>query len=232
MKKSLQLLLLLISVGFYAQQDINLFDENGARHGPWRKVFKNTSALRYSGNFNHGKEVGEFLFYKLLSGKSVLVSSKVFNENNDLAQVKFFATNGDVIGEGQMKGKLFIGDWVYYHKNSKTIMTKEFYNLKGQLQGIKTTYFKNSKIASKLPYVNGLEEGLAESFYESGNLRNRIAYKLGQMNGLAEFYNESGELLRKGSDLKDLKHGSWFEYENQQPKIEAIYYYGKLQDNN
>ena len=232
MTKFIKILLCLSTLGLVAQNNFNQFDDKGERHGPWRKFFKNTNAIRYSGTFEHGKEVGEFLFYTLKSNKSVLTSSKVFDTNNNLAQVKFFASNGTVISEGKMNGRLHIGPWVYYHKNSKVIMTEEFYNNEGKLNGVRTTYYKNSKIAGEVSYDNGLKNGISKSFSQSGILINKINYRAGEMDGIAEFYNEGGQLLRKGNYLNGLKHGSWFEYENQQLVNELLYYYGSLQDNN
>ena len=89
MTKFVKILLCLSTLGLVAQNNFNQFDDKGERHGPWRKFFNNTNAIRYSGTFDHGKEVGEFLFYTLKSNKSVLTSSKVFNNNNNLAQVNF-----------------------------------------------------------------------------------------------------------------------------------------------
>ena len=97
----------------------------------------------------------------------MLTSSKVFNTNNNLAQVKFFASNGTVISEGQMNGRLYVGSWVYYHKNSKVIMTEEFYNNGGKLDGLKTTYYKNSKMAGEVSYDNGLKQGISKSYSQS-----------------------------------------------------------------
>ena len=177
MTKFIKILLCLSTLSLVAQNNFNQFDDKGERHGPWRKFFKNTNAIRYSGTFDHGKEVGEFLFYTLKSNKSVLTSSKVFNINNNLAQVKFFASNGTVISEGQMNGRLHVGLWVYYHKNSKVVMTEEFYDNEGKLNGLRTTYYRNSKIASEVSYKNGLKQGMSKSYSQSGILINKINYE-------------------------------------------------------
>ena len=232
MTKFVKILLCFSTLSLVAQNNFNQFDDNGERHGPWRKFFKNTNMVRYSGTFEHGKEVGEFLFYSLKSGKSVLTSSKVFNSDNNLAQVKFFASNGRDISEGQMNGKLHVGPWIYYHKNSKVIMTQEFYNNEGKLNGMRTTYYKNSKIAAEVSFVNGFKQGISKSFSQSGILINKINYEAGEMDGIAEFYDKEGQLIKKGTYLNGLKHGSWFEYENQQLVNELLYYYGSLEDNN
>jgi antitoxin component YwqK of YwqJK toxin-antitoxin module len=111
-------------------------------------------------------------------------------------------------------------------------MTQEFYNNEGKLNGMRTTYYKNSKTAAEVSFVNGFKHGISKSFSQSGILINKINYKAGEMDGIAEFYDKEGQLIKKGTYLNGLKHGSWFEYENQQLVNELLYYYGSLEDNN
>ena len=54
-----------------------------------------------------------------------------------------------------MLGKLFVGKWVYYHKNSDVVMTIEYYNDQGELHGKKQVYYDNTQLAEELDYVNG-----------------------------------------------------------------------------
>ena len=57
------ILLLFFISGSVLGQEINQFDAQGKRHGKWKKFFKGTKKVRYSGQFEHGKEVGVFKFY-------------------------------------------------------------------------------------------------------------------------------------------------------------------------
>lgn len=232
MTKCIYFFVFIMTTTLFSQNQFNQFDENGERHGEWKKYFNDTEALRYTGTFEHGKEVGEFLFYALRSGKSILTCSKFFNAQNDYAEVKFFASNGFIISKGLMQGKLFIGEWLYFHKNSNKVMTKEFYNDQGKLDGLKTTYFKNSKLASEENYSNGLKSGISKSYSESGVLRNVISYESDEMSGSAAFYDASGNLIKKGTYLNGVKHGTWFEYNKQELVHEKEYRYGNLIDNN
>jgi len=90
-------------------QEFNQFDANGKRHGKWQKNFDKTEVLRYQGEFNHGKEIGTFKFYKNIEGKAVLTATKVFNTNDNTATVTFFTSSKSKISEGQMNGKLHVG---------------------------------------------------------------------------------------------------------------------------
>ena len=91
--------LFLIVTSLVYAQDINQFDENGKRHGVWKKNFEGTKQLRYEGQFDHGKEVGEFKFYKLVKKKSVLTATKLFDLDGS-AYVKFLASTGKIVYPG------------------------------------------------------------------------------------------------------------------------------------
>ena len=109
MKVTLFCLVLFLATPVLGQ--INQLDENGKRHGVWKKNFDNTNILRYEGAFSHGKEIGLFKFYQNIDGKAVLAATREFLENSNKANVKFFASTGKLISEGQMNGKLYIGAW-------------------------------------------------------------------------------------------------------------------------
>ena len=117
--------LFLIVTSLVNAQDINQFDESGKRHGLWKKYFEETKQLRYEGQFNHGKEVGEFKFYKLVKKKSVLTATKIFDVDGS-AYVKFLTSTGKIISEGKQVGKLYVGEWKYYHNKSDKVMTLEY----------------------------------------------------------------------------------------------------------
>jgi len=208
------ILLTLLCSMVYAQTGLNQFDESGKRHGKWSKNYKSTDQIRYEGNFDHDKEVGLFKFYKLANGKSVLSATKLFSKDSDLVEVKFFASTGKVISEGKMKGKSFIGKWVYYHNKSDAVMTIEHYNDNGQLNGEKVIYFKNGKEAEKMTYKDGKIDGVANWYSESGQLLRTSAYVNGELHGQSKYYDASGNITAEGVYQRDRKHGIWKFYEN------------------
>jgi len=211
MKPLVLLLLLFVGTSLFAQ-DINQFDANGKRHGVWRKNFYQTNQPRYEGQFNHGKEVGVFKFYKLVDKKSVLSATKEFNENDNTALVKFFSSTGKLISEGKMDGKAFIGKWVYYHHKTKAIMSIENYNSNGQLNGEKLVYYENGQLAEKSNYVNGKREGQSTIYAENGVVLKEFLYKNDELNGISKYYNNKGQLVAKGTYKNGKKHGIWKYY--------------------
>lgn len=208
---------LLLSVFFTvmsAQNVQNQFDANGERHGEWRKTFDNTDQPRYEGTFNHGKEVGVFKFYKLDKGKSVLSATREFLPDSDDILVKFYSSKGKLISEGKMTNKLFVGKWVYYHNKTNELMTVEYYNGKGQLEGERLVYYPNGQMAEQSYYANGKKDGISKVFSEKGVLIKEFTYKDDLLHGMSKYFDGNGKMLAEGTYRNDQKYGIWKYYEN------------------
>ena len=166
------------------------------------------------GEFNHGKEIGLFKFYKLVKKKSVLSATKLFNANDDSAEVKFLTSRGKSISDGKMVGKTYVGKWVYYHKNSDKIMTAEIYDDKGVLQGERLVYYDNGQLAEKTTYIDGKIEGLSEVYSLKGVVLKTFIYENNELHGVSKAFNGKGELLSEGQFKRGKKTGVWKFYEN------------------
>lgn len=216
---------LLFGLGVHAQNQINQFDDQGKRHGVWKKYFENSKQLRYEGTFEHGKEVGVFTFYKKVGKISRVAATKEFNANDNIAKVTFYTIGKKVISRGNMDGKKYVGEWTYYHKNSDVVMTKEFYDADGRLDGKKLIYYPSSQLAQETNFVQGSREG-AELFYaENGTVVKSYNYRNDQLHGEAKHYNEHGDLILEGQYKNDKKTGVWKWYANGEIIKEKDYTY-------
>lgn len=213
MKKVIVLFVHFFVIIAFAQKN-NQMDADGNRHGIWKKNFDNTQQVRYEGEFNHGKEIGLFKFYKLVKKKSVLSATKLFNANDDSAEVKFLTSRGKSISDGKMVGKTYVGKWVYYHKNSDKIMTAETYDDKGVLQGERLVYYDNDQLAEKTTYIDGKIEGLSEVYSLKGVVLKMFIYENNELHGVSKAFNGKGELLSEGQFKRGKKTGVWKFYEN------------------
>src|SRR5690554_980327 len=88
------------SVDAFSQEAINQLDKNGEPHGVWKKYFEGTDQLRYEGQFENGKEVGEFKFY-CEDCKDKPVAIKNFKSKDGVADVKYVTKKGAIISEGK-----------------------------------------------------------------------------------------------------------------------------------
>ena len=214
MKRFYSVLFVILCCNLIFAQSVNGFDSNGKRHGKWKKYFKDTNILRYEGQFSHGKEIGLFKFYKAYKKKAILSATKLFNETDNIAEVKFLASNGKVISEGKMDGKTYIGIWKYYQKNSDKLLTLEAYNTTGELEGERLVYYPNGQIAEKKNYVNGKLEGESYWYSVKGVMLKKYVYVNDELHGLAKFYNPKGELLSEGVYKRGKKDGVWKYFDN------------------
>ncbi|AUP77759.1 toxin-antitoxin system YwqK family antitoxin [Flavivirga eckloniae] len=225
MKKVIITLLVLVVYNLGFSQAINQLDENGKRHGIWKKKFKNTDILRYEGAFSHGKEIGVFKFYKNIRKKAVLTASKEFNESDNKANVKFFTERGTLLSEGQMDGKLYIGKWKYYKGGPDKLITVENYNDKGNLEGERIVYYPNGQIAEKKNYLDGKLDGVSIWFSRDNIVLKEFTYANGELHGLAKSYSPKGDLIVEGTYKQGKKHGIWKYYENGKLTEEKDYTY-------
>ena len=213
MKHLITILLFFIST-LISAQEINQLDANGTRNGIWKKTFKGTNQMRYEGEFKHGKEIGLFKFYKLIKKKSVLTATKLFKEDDNIAEVKFLSSRGKVISEGKMNGKLYVGEWAYYHNNSNIVMTLETYDNNGNLEGKRFVYYKDGQIAEEANYKKGSLEGIATWYSKKGVALKVFVYENNELHGISKYYNEEGTILAEGLYKRGKKTGIWKYYEH------------------
>lgn len=194
----------------WAQGEINQFDENGERHGVWKK-FYNNDRIRYSGRFEHGKEVGTFNFYSASSSDHPVIIKK-YAADSDLAEVHFYKPDGRLESHGKMRGKKREGKWLFYHENGKTIMSEENYR-DGKLEGVYKTFYPSGEPTEVTYYKNGLLDGNYKKYSIKGFLYQDFNYKDGKLNGMAIYYSrKTGDLIKKGPFKDDQRVGTWENY--------------------
>lgn len=190
---------------------LNQVDREGKKKGLWKGYYEESKRVRYEGSFVHGKEVGKFTFFDDTKAAAV-IATREFNDKDNSAYTIFYNQNKFRVSEGKVVNRLFEGEWIYYHFNSKNIMAKEFYN-KGKLSGIRTVYFTDGKIAEETQYVDGLKDGSSKIYSDKGILLEETFYQKGQYHGPAIFRDAAGFIVSKGEFVLGKKEGVWEFYE-------------------
>jgi antitoxin component YwqK of YwqJK toxin-antitoxin module len=199
-------------INSFSQNVINQFDSSGKKNGPWKGYHDLTKKnLKYEGVFSHGKEKGEFTFYKLKDNKSYAACKRIFN--GSFSEVTFYTPKGQELSKGRMKANNRIGKWVYFYEGTDNVMLEENYDKKGLLNGKSTKYFRNGEIAETSNYSNDLLEGEQTNFNEKGKVVGVRFFNKNVLNGPAKFYYNDGVLLKEGIYKEDLKYGVWKFYE-------------------
>ena len=202
---------LLFSV-LHAQNEYNKLDAKGLKHGLWKGVYEESKRPRYQGTFEHGKEVGVFQFFDDTQ-KGDVIATREFNSKDNSAYTIFYDQNKNKVSEGKVINKLFEGEWKYYHFASPAVMTTENYK-NGKLEGVRTVYFLNGKVAEQITYVNNQKQGAYKKYTENGIVLEESFFKNNEYDGIAIFRNDSGTVVSKGMFTKGLKTGIWEVLEN------------------
>lgn len=200
------LLFFLLSTTIFSQE-INKLDSQGKKDGVWKGIYEESKRPRYEGTFSHGKEVGTFKFYDDTKVGTV-IATREFNANDNSCYTIFYNQKNNKVSEGKLIGKLYEGEWKYYHENSDKIMTSEFY-VGGKLNGVRKVYYKSGKIAEETSYKLGIKNGFYKKYGENGILFEESNYLNGEFEGLAVYKNQDGLIVGKGIYKKGKKSGIW-----------------------
>ncbi|WP_428231546.1 toxin-antitoxin system YwqK family antitoxin [Flavobacterium sp.] len=188
-------------------QDFNKSDANGKKDGVWKGIYEVSKRPRYEGTFNHGKETGVFKFFDDTK-KGDVIATRDFTANDGSSYTIFYDQNKNKVSEGKEVGKAREGEWKYYHKASKVVMTLENYK-NGKLEGLRTVYYPNAKIAEEINYINGLKDGIYKKYGQNGTLLEQTTYKDNEYNGEAVFYDADGVVASKGKFVNGKKANMW-----------------------
>ena len=211
-KYSILVFLLFSALILHAQAEFNKLDEKGNKHGLWKGVYEGSKRPRYEGTFNHGKEIGIFNFFDDTKAQSI-IATRNFNTNDNSAYTIFYDQKKNKVSEGKVVNKAYEGEWKYYHRNSKVIMTLENYK-SGKLDGIRSVFYLNSKIAEETPYKNGIKEGAYKKYSEKGIVLESVSYKNGEYDGEAVYKDSDDSIVSKGKFSNGKKVGIWQFFQN------------------
>ncbi|CCG53266.1 Protein of unknown function precursor [Flavobacterium indicum GPTSA100-9 = DSM 17447] len=212
MKKFLILTLFVFSSALFAQDKINQFDEKGLRHGVWKGYHDESKRPRYEGTFEHGKEKGVFKYFDDTKAGTV-IATRDFSKGDGSCYTVVFDQKGNKVSEGLVVNKVYEGEWKYYHKESKDIMTIEFYKA-GKLNGTRKVYYKNKTLAEEVVYKDGLKNGICKTYNENGKLIEDLNFVNDKLEGKAVYYDGTGSKLYEGNNKGGAKVGNWKFYEN------------------
>lgn len=204
---------LLFSSGFLAkaQTTINTLDANGKKDGLWKGIYQESKRPKYEGTFVHGKESGLFKFFDDTKSGSV-IATRTFNSQDNSAYTIFYDQANNKVSEGKIVNKLFEGEWKYYHRASTVVMTIENYK-NGKLEGLRSVFYPNGKVAEETYYKKNLKEGSNKIYAENGIILEETFYKNDLYNGPAIFRDALGNKASSGAFLDNKKVGIWTFFE-------------------
>lgn len=215
------ILTLLISLSTFCIAQSNQTDENGKKHGYWKANFEGTTNPKFEGTFEHGKETGEFKFYKkgFYDHPTAIMN---FAETNDSVSVTYYTQKGKPISKGKMVDRKREGEWEYYHQESDTIMMTEVYK-NDTLNGLQKTYYTNGQLAEETNYVAGEKHGASSIYADNGTVTKQLNYINGELHGSATYFTPKGVKTIEGTYTEGRKSGKWKYYTDGQLEREEDY---------
>lgn len=210
MQKLIVLLSMFLITNVFAQ-NINQFDDNGKRHGKWEKKFEGTNKFRYQGQFNHGKEVGVFKFYHKEAKGTHPSCIKEFRIDSDTVDVKYYSSKGIFLSEGKTKGKLRVGKWKSYERNSGVLVDEENY-VNGKLEGKKISYYNDGKVLQTQEFKNDQLHGKKIMYAPNGSVSSEYNFVNGISHGKFVEYDKKGKLKKTGKYDMNKPRGVWKYY--------------------
>lgn len=187
-------------------QEINKTDANGKKHGLWRG-YHESKRPKYEGTFDHGKETGVFKFFDDTKAGTV-IATRDFDKQPGAAYTIFFDQKGAKVSEGNVVNRQYEGKWTYYHQGGKTVMTVENYKA-GKLEGIRTVYYPNGKIAEEANYKAGVKTGTYKKYADNGIVLEEVTYANDQPHGHAIYRDSTGKVMAEGDYKNGGKNGLW-----------------------
>jgi antitoxin component YwqK of YwqJK toxin-antitoxin module len=178
--------------------------DDGNRDGPWKDFYPDGS-LKAEGNYDNGKQVGEWKYY---------------HANGTIEQAGKFSKQGK-----------FQGTWKWFFDNGQLLKEEKYLN--GVRDGLSTEYDETGKVIEEGEFVAGNEDG--PWFELTGDCFIRGSYRDGLRNGMwYNFYLDFNGVITdslcyfKGGFIEDNPDGKHTYYwENGKVKDEGIYVNGR-----
>jgi len=186
--------------------------EDGNRNGPWKDYYAD-GTLKAEGNYDNGKQVGEWKFY---------------HQNGKIEQTGKFGKTGKLEGT-----------WKWYFDGGQLLREEHYRN--GLKDGMSTEYDETGKVVTEGEFVDGNEDGswfelIGDNYlrgtYRDGmrngmwyyyyldrkeNVTDSICYYKGSFiednpDGKHIWYWENGKLKDEGNYVNGRKEGDWYKY--------------------
>lgn len=138
-----------------------------------------------------------------------------YDDGSGLVRVTTYATEGNVLEQGDYLNNLREGIYTEFHPNGYVKSSVGYVHGKKQGQLIsldnrgqlleRSTYhndvlhgsyvkYNRSRIKETKEYVNGKVSGLVEKFYANGKIMERSNYTDGMLDGVAKWFDQEGNL--------------------------------------
>ena len=210
----------------YKGDTVNVFDQQGRKHGKWVRTFQGSKDIRLIGHFEHGTPQDTFRYYYR---DGTLKAINAFGDQGMVSRVKTFHPNGPLMAEGRYVNKKRSGKWTFYDAEGTKSAVQE-YKL-GDPHGIGVIFYRNGDTASIKHYRDSIPHGPWQQYFKDGKLKTEGRYKNGLRVGEMKRYHPNGKLKYKGrlDENQGYRVGEWVWYDEKgMMQRKVIYEAGKI----
>ena len=204
----------------------NTIDSAGLKQGFWKKFYPNEN-IRYTGQFNNNKPIGEFRRYYEEKG---LQSILIYDEDGKSSAVEFYYNNGELAATGKYIGTEKDGVWKYYSYYGGFLSKEEHYKI-GKKNGASHDYYENGTISQEIIWQNGVKNGIWKIWFSDASLQLETHYINGILNGGFTTYYPDGTVEIQGVYKDNIRIGSWEYTDLKTKEIRTIKYINGLPEN-
>ncbi|MGB1295180.1 MAG: hypothetical protein ACPG6V_06835 [Flavobacteriales bacterium] len=115
-----------------------------------------------------------------------------------------------ILGFGDQKDNVLIGEWTYFNNISQVKSTGS-YTSDNEREGV-WGFYNKGKIYEDANYVDGQLEGENNGYYQNGNLAYKVNYKNGKLDGLYEMFYINGQKKFEGTFVDGTLKGKATKY--------------------
>jgi antitoxin component YwqK of YwqJK toxin-antitoxin module len=184
---------------------INKVDLQGRRQGLWRVYDGDEGYLKFTGEFQNDKPVGEFLYF-FPNGKTKAIILQL--DSGRISYATNFYLNGNIMAKGKYINQKKDSTWLYYNEEDATLASEEYY-ASGSKEGVWKVYYPEGGVAEEITYQNNLRHGPWMLYFTDGKLKLKATYVDDKLEGQYDIYHLNGKVEVSGTFLHDNKHGTW-----------------------
>jgi len=169
-------------------------------------MFRNGIPEGVKREFSQEGQIEKAYLYK----NGIVIGEGIIKEDgNRDGKWKDFYPDGTIKAEGNYDDGKQVGEWKFYHQNSKIEQGGKF-NKKGQPDGNWKWYYDSGQLLREENYRAGVKDGMSVEYDENGNVIQEGEYISGAEDGP---WNElTGDVYIKGNFRDGLRNGAWSYY--------------------
>jgi antitoxin component YwqK of YwqJK toxin-antitoxin module len=146
-------------------------------------------------SFEHGEEEGvQYTF----NNKGMKIMEVGYKDGDEFKDGTYALWNDEGIQTylGHYKMGIKVGVWKIWY-DTGVLSSVCNYDQKGNIEGIKETYFKNGQLETQTTYTNNIPNGTYTAFYENGKPKLKGQYKNGKQDGEWMEWGPDNHLTKK-----------------------------------